>query len=381
MGDSRFRVTGQLVRNATPVSAWMEVQDDDVFLHDFLASGRSRPDGTFSFELLRRSFNQQVWENEAVPDLVIFVWEGAPADEQPAMEDAPTHAIRLTDVAFDHPEVTLGPIELDHADRFGTGWLVRQWNTSRRPGGAWTLDEVRRLSNEVRTWVMRECRSVPPSRVTVELEVLEDAAGCYRPEDEAIVLDTDFIAQLGPDAVRRLLAHEWAHATAHHALFDVESAVDVRPTAALWHWVQEIQPLVPLSDTELVACVIKQAATANHEGYAHFVEERVVRRHLPLSGYPVQGMWARAHNEAADQCTDETLFRQWLAQHDAFALRHLGVAWYRHRYRGRGGRVKFHQAAGADLLEACMDRFARLVRGDGFAKRASRVEPWPDQGS
>lgn len=372
--QDRFLVTGQLVERGEPVGAWLEVQDEDVFLHDFLAAGRSRADGSFQFEFPRRAFNQQPWENEDVPDLVVYVWRDAPADQRPDVEDPPTHCMRFARDVFVDQRAELGPIELDDAARPGR-WLFRQAITSRRPGGGWTLEELKRLSDEVRGWVLSICGPPSPPTVTLGLASLDDCVGCYQPEHRQILLDPTFLAELGPDAVRRLLAHEWAHATAHHATERVSDAIDLDQTGSLTVWALDMTQHVPLSAGDLATCLVRQAATANHEGYAHFVEERVVRRHLPLSAYPVQTLWQRAKTEARDRRVDEAAFRLWLAQHDAYALRQLGLAWYRHFYRRRR-RVQFQRRAGLELLAACMDRFGRLVRGEGVARRAPRTEPW-----
>ncbi|MBX2800724.1 MAG: hypothetical protein KTR31_23790 [Myxococcales bacterium] len=376
MTDDRFRLQGQLVASGQPVSAWLEVQDEDVVMHDFLAAGRSQSDGRFTVEFTRRAFNQQPWENEDQPDLVVFVWRDAPPDTAPRGEDPPSHCIRLPQAVFREGVADVGPIELEAAPPGGLGWLLRQVNTSRRPGGDWTLGEVERLSEQVRGWVNHECRTVPPSGVEVQLEPLDDAVGTYRPATRSIVLDPTFIAQLGPDALRRLLAHEWAHATAHHALQSTEEVHGLARNVALLHWARDIAEHVPLETDDVALCVSKQAMTANHEGFAHFVEERVVRRRLPLSAYPVESLWDRAKFEATERRLDETTFRTWLAQHDQFALRYLGLAWYRHQYRSGRGRARYHPEAAADLLDACRDRFSRLVRGEGRAKLAPRTEPW-----
>ena len=372
--DDRFRVTGQLTEGGEPVGAWMEVQDDDIVLHDYLASGQSRSDGTFGFEFRRRAFHQQPWESEALPNLVIYVWRGHD-QSRPEPDDPPTHEFRLPRSVFEAQVAELGPLPLDEHP-FRGGWLLRQAHTSRRPGRRWTAEEVQPLFDEVRGWVLRVCGPPSPPPVTLTLAPLSDAVGAYVPKEQKIVLDPEFLAKLGADAVRRLLAHEWAHATAHHALGRLSDALEVRPTGPIARWSLELAEEVPMGAGALAACLVRQAATANHEGYAHFVEECVVRRHLPLSAYPAPTLWERARMEAQERQLGEEAFRLWLAQHDALALRHLGLAWYRHHYRRRRGAVQFQRKAGAELLAACMDRFGRLVRGDGQARRAPSTEPW-----
>ena len=374
--DPRFRVSGTLLLNGQPLSAWIELQDDDVVLHDFLAAGRSRPDGSFHAEFPRRAFNQQSWEDQSEPDLVLYVWADLPAHTPPHEPEPPTHCVRFPRDVFVDRVAALGAIELDDARYTGWGWLIRQANTSRRPGGMWTQAEVEELSNQVRTWVMHAVRRDPPVKMAIRLTPMPHAAGQFDRNAAEIRLDPDFVSQLSADGVRRLLAHEWAHATSPpQERSEVELLTKL---GSLMPWAEETTAGVDLEAPDVAACVFKQAVLASHEGYAHFVEERVVRKHLPMSAYPVATTWQRAHLEATELKVDPAAYRLWLAQHDEGALRQLGLAWYRHHYHDKRGRVRFEPQAETDLLIACKERFRRLVRGDGRTHRARRVQPWSE---
>ncbi|MEZ4238618.1 MAG: hypothetical protein R3F59_21200 [Myxococcota bacterium] len=372
-----FTVSGRLLHAGAPAPAWLEVHDDDGVLHDYLAAGRCRPDGTFDLRFSRHAFNQQAWEREDAPDLVLFAWHPVAPDARPDVDDPPTHCARFPPTAFRDRAAALGDIPLDGPARSPRGWWLRQANTSYRPGTHWTLEQVTARSDQVRGWVLDTVRTRHPPRVTLRLGPLQsdDAVGAYLPETREIVLDPVFLTQLDQDAVLRLLAHEWAHATAHDAMGTLDGAVNIDGSAELAAWAVALADHTPLSAEDLGAALLVQAATANHEGYAHYVEQRVVRRHLPLSAYPAEGRWAQARTEVLDRQLQPAAFRLWLAQHDALALRHLGLAWYRHRYGEGHRRVRFHRAAGSELLRACMDRFERLVRGEGRAQRAPRLTP------
>lgn len=375
--DEQFRVSGRLLLKGEPLCAWVELQDDDLVLNDFLAAGRSRADGSFHAEFPRRAFNQQSWENQSVPDLLVYVWEGLPADSPPFGPEPPTHSVRFTKDVFVDGVAALGPIELENAAYAGWTWNLRQVNTSRRPGGTWTQAEVETLSAQVRTWVTRSARRDPPARLAIRLTPMEDAAGKFRREEQEIWLDPDFLSQLSTDGVRRLLAHEWAHATAPAT--EKQGLELARALASVMPWATEVGELVSLSAEDLAICLVRQALIANNEGYAHYVEERVVRRHLPMSAYPLPTTWQRARLEAMEIHADHTAYRLWLAQHDENALRQLGLAWYRHHCRDRPARVRFEAKAEEDLLAACRERFDRLVRGEGRARHAGRIALWASE--
>lgn len=374
-GLDSFTLTGRLAVDGQPVQAWLEVQDDDVVLHDFLASGRTRPDGTFDLRFSRAAFNQQPWEREVSPDLTLFVWHPIGAGERPAVEVPPSHRARFPGAVFRDGAADLGVVDLSAGSARRGAWLLRQLNTSRRPGQAWTLPQVQALTDEVLGWVVDVCRPVRTPAIEVRIEPLDDAVGSYSAVDRTLRIDPVFAGRLDQDGLRRLLAHELAHAVAHDAMLDIDQSVAVEVPEDLARWAEALRPLVPLSERELLTCVLGQAVTANHEGFAHYVEERIVRRFVPLSAYPLATLWDEARIEALDRQLDEGARRLWLAQHDAFALRQLGVAWYRARYGARRVRVRLLRSAGADLLAACMDRFDRIVRGTASAARAPRFEP------
>jgi hypothetical protein len=377
--DDTLTLRGAVHHAGEPVQVWIEVQDDDLFLHDFVAAGRTRSDGSFELRFSRTAFNQQPWERQALPHLSLFVWHPAPADRRPPGDVPPSHHLRFPPTVFRGGGANLGALELTDgsplAPSWGT-WALRQLQTSRRPGRAWTLDQIQALSNEVAAWVADAVRRHRMPEVTLRIEALGGAMGRYSHVDRAIAVGSDWLARLDQDALRRLLAHEWGHAVAH-AERDAEA-----PGDAVWvpghlpSWAEALVASASLSiqPAALVDRMVEQAVSANHEGFAHYVEELVVRRHLPLSASPGRPLIDRAfaYNEKSDTASE--LIRAHVAEHDEHGLRYIGLSWYRHEYAD-GRRLRFRRGAASEILPACVLRFERLVRGEGRARYTPAIEP------
>ncbi len=286
-----FRIRGRLIDAAgdPKTGVRLSIVDDDRFSPDLIATGWPRADGTFSVSFAREAFNQDPFERDAVPKLLLVV--SRPRDRG---EFVVVHEERIAPRPFDDELEDLGTIVVDERASGATAQLADLVRVRRVRLDAEAIDHAMaevaplvedllgvaglrsgldvRVSPDIAATGRAIEASVgePRSRPSWVADAAADVLGVatcalYDPFANVIHLNLDASSRMGLDVLKMTLAHELVHV----AQFRTHKALAPALLTATRILRRAREP-APAGDPADVLGAF--AFFANLEGYAYHVE-------------------------------------------------------------------------------------------------------------
>lgn len=276
-----FRLRGRAVdRRGKPLAqVGLSVVDRDPLRDDLLGAGQTRDDGTFGISFTRREFNQDLGENEPLPDLELVFWSwfsGKPRvvyrRTLPVLGFA-TGAEDVGDVVVETWGKEIAPLD-DGDPHAGARKSVRRLDVTPELV-LHCLDEVAPMVESLTGWPdlledvdVKICEweaAYPANRLWQRLafSIAHRAMGVaamYDPDLRTIFVNRSGVARrLNLDAVKVTLGHELVHVGQFRAHPELAAALD------------EAEP-------EEVPAIMKRI-----EGYATYIESDFLGKHYNLA--------------------------------------------------------------------------------------------------
>jgi hypothetical protein len=400
-----FEVQGQLVdRAGEPVKGvWLSVLDADGVSDDLIGVGMPRDDGSFCVSFTREAFNQDWFENEALPDLYVVVsrlsdqgdasaffqkefpglaFEGGKEDlgKIVVTDTSPPTRIKGA-VIYDFSKVRRVDVDdeviahvfaaVSERVKEATGWegvgagvAVRQTVEMLSVLQQISKDAIGSGDEELPWWSELQQR--------VQQTVLGGLAALYDPFKQEIWLDRNVLGQAGLDLMKASMAHELVHAGQfrHHPELVEAYRSSLRSFHDRMAYCTRKDPTEPMSDRLVQDLLSGFVFMCNLEGYARFVEKRffaqahTCQHYVPqfqlallLGAAPVVSIASRVGSTLHEAVTvsdpsPEHKAAAWLASLDpvAYKMEQYGCdRWYETKQKGDEP-VAFLPTLGQELL-------------------------------
>ncbi len=410
-----FEIQGHLVDGAgEPVrGVWLSVLDADGVSDDLIGVGMPRDDGSFCVSFTREAFNQDWFENEALPDLYLVVSHlSDQGDASPFFQKA------FPELRFEGGKEDLGKIVVTDTSppTRVKGAVIYDFSTVRRVDVddeviGHVFAAVRERVKEVTGWegvgagvavrqtvqMLSVLQQISKDAIgagdddlpwwselqqRVQQTVLGGLAALYDPFKHEIWLDRNVIGQAGLDLMKASMAHELVHAGQfrHHPALVEEYRCSLRSFHDRMAYATRKDPAEPMSDRLVRDLLSGFVFMCNLEGYARFVEKRFFARahtcqhYVPqfqlallLGAAPVVSIASRFGSTLHEAVTlpdpsPEHKAAAWLASLDPVAYKMEQYAcdrWYEAKQKGDEP-VAFVPTLGHDLLPQVVKVTAQL---------------------